>query len=878
MRVEHGSDGAVVEVETPAGAYALEAEWFVDATGANSRIRDELGLEAHAVAPAPTAGASATSASRSRSPVERWTWIDAPFNEGRARLAAPDGRRASGASTTRWTSTPTRNRSAGPRSPARACASSSAPTSSSSSSGSARTSTATTCSTPSASAARSSSATPRTSSARSARAAATTASRTPPTSAGSWPSSLQGQRRRGAARQLPRTSATRPRSRTCASRAGRRASSRRAAPPSTACAAPSSRWRARTSSRAALANTGRMAQANAYPPSPWAPAGARSLQNVAVDGTTVMRLLGDGTRFLGLWLGAERRRRSRRSTRARWATAGRSTVHAARRRRRAGAPPRRRAGHLRPRSSRRLRRGADRRGDAGARSRRRCGRALALERDAHEDRRRTSPTPTASTRPGSPPTRASATPRAPTSTPAWCSCSPTRSATCRCCSTASPPRAPRAAEATNGAPAPARAARLHRRATRAFFFPSSPLRAACATVLSPRRSCREGRTIMWQQRLKAWFDSIRARLSRRGKRRRERRRSTSTKAATRRSPSRGRDRFDLRRAAVPITVGRDRRAVGASRWSRIRPCRASAAARSACASTTSPAPSASGTRAASSSLPGLQQMRVFSLRDQSWRAAQMSRADGPAPLQSVEGLSLGVDLTVRYALDPLKVAALAQDLPDNVGGEIVEPAVQGVIYKVFARYTVREIFSTKRAEIQAAVEAELKPKLAADGVVLRNVQIGKIDLPADYRRGMESLLAEELASEKMKYTLELKEKQVKETELDGAGGEGAARDRRRGRGARADHRRQGPGRGDEARAAVQAAPDRAAPARGRGREGDAHQGRRRQRAGAPHRGERRGRGAPEAGRRRGLPHGQGRQVERRADGPRRRAASRAIRC
>jgi 3-(3-hydroxy-phenyl)propionate hydroxylase len=55
-----------------------------------------------------------------------------------------------------------------------------------------------------------------------------------------------------------------------------------------------------------LANTGRMAQANAYPPSPWAPDGARSLQNVALDGATVMRLLGDGTRFLGLWLGASR--------------------------------------------------------------------------------------------------------------------------------------------------------------------------------------------------------------------------------------------------------------------------------------------------------------------------------------------------------------------------------------------------------------------------------------------------------------------------------------------------------------------------------------------------------------------------------------------
>ena len=218
-------------------------------------------------------------------------------------------------------------------------------------------------------------------------------------------------------------------------------------------------------------------------------------------------------------------------------------------------------------------------------------------------------------------------------------------------------------------------------------------------------------------------------------------------------------------------------------------------------------------------LPGLQRMRVFSLRDRSWRAVQMSRADGPAPLQSVEGLSLGVDLTVRYALDPLKVAALAQEPPGRRRhGEIVEPAVQGVIYKVFARYTVREIFSTKRSRDPAGgrerAAGRAWPPTASS---LRSVQIGKVDLPADYRRGMESLLAEELAGEKMRYTLELKDKQVKETELDGAGREGAARDRRRGRGARAGDRRQGPGRGDEARAAVQAAPDRAAPARGRGR-------------------------------------------------------------
>src|SRR6185295_5441214 len=166
-------------------------------------------------------------------------------------------------------------------------------------------------------------------------------------------------------------------------------------------------------------------------------------------------------------------------------------------------------------------------------------------------------------------------------------------------------------------------------------------------------------------------------------------------------------------------------------------------------------------------VPGLHEMHLYSLRDRTYQPEKIRQAEGLAPLQSVEGLSLGVDLAVRYALDPAQVSAISKSLPDDIGAEIVEPAVQGVIYKTFARYTVREIFSTKRVEIQQAVETELRARFAVDGLALRGVLIGKVDLPREYRRGMEALLAEELATEKMRYTLELKEKRVQEIALDG---------------------------------------------------------------------------------------------------------------
>jgi regulator of protease activity HflC (stomatin/prohibitin superfamily) len=161
-------------------------------------------------------------------------------------------------------------------------------------------------------------------------------------------------------------------------------------------------------------------------------------------------------------------------------------------------------------------------------------------------------------------------------------------------------------------------------------------------------------------------------------------------------------------------------------------------------------------------LPGVHSLRELALFEQIYKPT----ASGDAPFQSMEGLALGVDLSVRYALDPARMDAIAKTLPPDINGAIVEPAVQGVIYKIFTRYTVREIFSSKRAEIQQLIEAELKPKLATDGIILRGVTIGKISLPPEYKAGMERLLAEELETQKMRYTLELKEKQVKQSELE----------------------------------------------------------------------------------------------------------------
>ncbi len=165
-------------------------------------------------------------------------------------------------------------------------------------------------------------------------------------------------------------------------------------------------------------------------------------------------------------------------------------------------------------------------------------------------------------------------------------------------------------------------------------------------------------------------------------------------------------------------------------------------------------------------LPGVHRVRRIPVRTQVYRSVRSARASSEAPFKTSEGLSIGVELSVEFAVDPAAVEQIARGLPEDLGKDLIEPVVDGIGQRVFAQHTVREVFATQRVPIQEEIAKEIRERLEPKGFRVATVTLGAIDLPGEYREGVERLLAEELASEKMRFTLELKEKQVKETELE----------------------------------------------------------------------------------------------------------------
>ena len=135
-------------------------------------------------------------------------------------------------------------------------------------------------------------------------------------------------------------------------------------------------------------------------------------------------------------------------------------------------------------------------------------------------------------------------------------------------------------------------------------------------------------------------------------------------------------------------------------------------------------------------------------------------------MQAKEGLTLGLAITVRDRLDAKRLDYIQGNLPRPVEKEIVPPTVASVWREVVPNYTVRDVFSAKREEVRQRASGLITQKLAADGIVVKEVMLRDIQLPPEYAKGLEALLLKERENDRMGVETELKTKQVRIAELE----------------------------------------------------------------------------------------------------------------
>ena len=169
--------------------------------------------------------------------------------------------------------------------------------------------------------------------------------------------------------------------------------------------------------------------------------------------------------------------------------------------------------------------------------------------------------------------------------------------------------------------------------------------------------------------------------------------------------------------------------------------------------------------------PLVESVETFDLRDHLFTAGVAEEGAKPGAqknglsVQSREGLNIGLAVTVRYRLDPNKLASVQAHMPQPVDKELVPPVVASAWRELAPAYTVQEIFSTKREEVRAKASEVITRKLGEDGIFVEEVMLSDIQLPAEYAKGLEGLLLKEQEDDQLGVVTDIQQKQVRIAEL-----------------------------------------------------------------------------------------------------------------
>src|SRR6185436_1068805 len=137
------------------------------------------------------------------------------------------------------------------------------------------------------------------------------------------------------------------------------------------------------------------------------------------------------------------------------------------------------------------------------------------------------------------------------------------------------------------------------------------------------------------------------------------------------------------------------------------------------------------------------------------------------------GLSIHVDVTVRFNPMPDKIGYIYEKFNVDYVNVLVVPEVRSAVRQVMGRFTAEEIYSTKRAEVEATIKSECEKVLNANNVNMVALLIRSIQLPDQIRIAIESKLQQEQEALAYQFRLD-KEKSEAERKRIAAEGESRA--------------------------------------------------------------------------------------------------------
>lgn len=136
---------------------------------------------------------------------------------------------------------------------------------------------------------------------------------------------------------------------------------------------------------------------------------------------------------------------------------------------------------------------------------------------------------------------------------------------------------------------------------------------------------------------------------------------------------------------------------------------------------------------------------------------------------SKEGLTVGLEISVLFHLNPEKAALVYKTIGENYAQIILIPNFRSVCRGVTASYEAKALYTSEREQLAQIIKDELQKSVGPRGITIESTPLRKVVLPEGLSRAIEAKLQAEQESQRMQFILQKEEQEAQRKRIEAKG-------------------------------------------------------------------------------------------------------------
>ena len=136
---------------------------------------------------------------------------------------------------------------------------------------------------------------------------------------------------------------------------------------------------------------------------------------------------------------------------------------------------------------------------------------------------------------------------------------------------------------------------------------------------------------------------------------------------------------------------------------------------------------------------------------------------------SKEGMTMTIEVSVLYHLDPDKASDIYRSVGQDYAGVLLEPQFRSVTRGVTAAYEAKALYTSEREHLSQLITTDLKTLVEPRGIFIETTPLRKLTLPNKLRDAIEEKLSADQESQRMQFVLTKETQEAERKRIEAKG-------------------------------------------------------------------------------------------------------------